>query len=842
MNSPARDQPEAPLRENSIANTLLVRRRLDVRGRVQGVGFRPFVYRLARELRLSGLVGNDSHGAFIEVEGPAAAVEAFLTRLRGELPPLARISSLSVTDVPLRHDPSFRIETSVRSEGQDAEIAPDVAICDDCLAELLDPADRRFRYPFINCMNCGPRYSIIRGVPYDRANTTMAVFRMCPACQAEYDHPGNRRFHAQPNACPVCGPRLWLSDAKGTVLEGDPIRATADRLRAGAIVAIKGIGGFHLACRADRDEVVERLRERKGREAKAFALMVASLDEARRLCEVDAASAAALTSVARPIVLLPKRDRERISALVAPGSEYYGVMLPYTPLHYLLFAEGLGPLVMTSANPSEEPLCRDNEEALARLAGIADAFLLNDRDIERRVDDSVVLAVGSRACGSSGLFSCSPSSSEEASQPAGAPASAEPAEGWILPIRRARGFAPAPLEVPLESPEPILAVGGELKSTVCLLAGRQAVLSEHLGELSNAAAYRNFVETIGRFKELLRLDPAVVAYDLHPEYAATRYARSLGLKGVGVQHHHAHIVSCMAENGIDGPVVGVACDGTGYGTDGAIWGCEILVCEEAAFTRAGHLDYFPLLGGDASARDTWRPAAGLLHATYGADWTRAADYCLRRVAPEAVAFVAGRLARGIHRPLTSSLGRLFDAVAFLLGVCDRNRYEAEAAMSLEALARQQPPAGPLAFEIHGDISSPVGDTPRGAMWSGEPLRLDVRPMVRELVERARSLDTGRPAHGIGTSSERVGALARAFQDTLATMLVEAVRRVARRTHLERVVLSGGCFANRLLTESVCAGLTAAGFKVFTHQRVPTGDGGIALGQAVAAAQQLRRNR
>ena len=746
------------------------------------MGFRPFVYRLASQLRLGGTVGNDPQGAFIEVEGPRDDVDMFAEKLQRELPPLASITSLSARTIPLQREKLFQIEGSDTSGVQTAEITPDVATCDDCLREMLDETDRRYRYPFINCTNCGPRYSIVRAVPYDRANTTMSRFVMCPACQAEYDDPTDRRFHAQPNACPACGPKVWLTDRRGRPLDGDAISLCAKRLREGEIVAIKGIGGFHLACRADDDDAVARLRALKNREVKPLAMMVPSPAAAEELALIDDASAAALTGPARPIVLVPKRPGSPVSRHVAPQNAYFGVMLPYAPLHWLLFAEGLGPLVMTSGNPTAEPLCSDNEEAIERLGDIAEAFLLHDRDIERRVDDSIVMIAG-------------PGRS-------------------AMPIRSARGCAPEAIRLTTSAPQPVLAVGGELKSAVCLLAGDTAVLSEHLGELSNPKTYRNFVSTIERFKELLALDPQTVACDMHPDYAATRYARKLALPCEEVQHHHAHVVSCMADNGITGRVIGVACDGTGYGTDGNIWGCEVFECDEADFHRAAHLRYYPLLGADAASLETWRPAAGLLHEVMGDDWPQAASFAFSRVDPAAIE-TAGRLLAGTTRLLqTSSLGRLFDAVAFLLGVCDRNRCEAQAAMAMEAAAAACPHAEPLSYSIVPDND-------------GGPMRLDVRDMMGELVEHVQA---GRD----------VAQLAKAFHETIAVMLAECVGMVAGRTGLGRVVLSGGCFANRILLSRLLELLPPAGLEVFVHRSVPTGDGGIALGQAVAAAcRQLK---
>lgn len=770
-----------PLTSTGRLAAARVRRRLEIRGRVQGVGFRPFVYRLATQLGLTGHVANDSLGAVIEIEGEPARLDRFTSDLQHELPPLAGITDLTVTAVPVLGSDAFVIEDSVTGQNQEAQITPDAAVCPDCLRELFDTNDRRYRYPFINCTNCGPRYSIIRAVPYDRPNTTMSCFRMCPKCQAEYDDPADRRFHAQPNACRSCGPTVWLTDSRGNRMEGDAIRLAARQLAEGQIVAIKGIGGFHLACRADDDGAVERLRSRKARESKPFALMVPSMDAARALTELSREAAAAMESVERPIVLAPRLSVAAVSRHVAPGNECLGIMLPYTPLHHLLFAENLGPLVMTSGNPSEEPLCCENAEALQRLADIADAFLLHDRDIQRRVDDSVVLSVTAPTA-------------------------------HTMPVRRARGYAPAPVRISRHATRPVLAVGGELKSTVCILSGNEAVLSEHLGDLSNVAAYRNFVETIEQFQGLLRIKPFVVAHDLHPAYIATRYARRLGLDMVGVQHHHAHVVSCMADCGISGRVIGVSCDGTGYGTDGAIWGCEVLEADEAGFTRAAHLRYFPLLGGDAAAHETWRPAAGLLHETFGPDWQQRMPSRSGKLCRESLAMADRKLSSSSSRLVRcSSLGRLFDAVAFLLGICECNQHEAQAAMLLEATAREHTGDAPL---LPYDVIVPD---------AAAPLQLDPRPMLRELVASVGDLQS-------------VRQLARSFHETVAAMLTAAVQRVAAQSGLTRVVLSGGCFANRLLTECIARRLAMSGLELYTHRRVPPGDGGLSLGQAVVAAE------
>jgi hydrogenase maturation protein HypF len=776
-------QPVTHHQPNPDASTTATERcRLEVRGRVQGVGFRPFVYRLARQAGLVGHVGNDPRGAFIELEGPPEDIARFRDRLHAELPPIAAIQSVEMRPLAPLGEAGFRILPSASEGEQQAQITPDTATCADCLRELFDPSDRRHRYPFINCTHCGPRYSILRGVPYDRVNTTMTAFTMCDACQAEYDDPADRRFHAQPNACPACGPRVWLADQSGRELEGDAIAQAAERLRSGGILAVKGLGGFHLACRADDDAAVGELRRRKGREAKPLAMMAGSLDAAREIVELDDAAVRALTSPARPIVLAPKRPDAAISPQVAPASDCFGVMLPYTSLHELLFAEGLGPLVMTSGNPSAEPLCCDNAEALRRLGHIAEAFLMHDRDIERRVDDSVVMAVTL----------------------AGTPRT--------LPVRRARGFAPQPVRVPVEAQRPVLALGAELKSTVCLLTGRDAVLSEHLGELGHPAAYRHFIATIDAFERLLKVRPEVVACDLHPDYAATRFAHTLGRPVTEVQHHHAHIVACMAEHGLTGRVIGLACDGTGYGSDGTIWGGELLVCDEATFERAGHLRPFPLLGGDLAAVDTWRPALALLHETYAPENLDLPEV-FRLVEAEPLAAMRSRLRSPESPPMRcSSLGRLFDAAAFLLGVCSRNRYEGEAAMALEALAASAPAAHPLPAQTF----APDG-----------PVVLDFAPLVRALVD---GMNARRP----------VAELARYFHESVAAMLADGAACIARRTGLTRVMLSGGCFMNRLLLARLWELLTSRGLAPYTHCVVPPGDGGIALGQAVCAAARMQK--
>jgi hydrogenase maturation protein HypF len=772
------------------APTENVRRRLDLRGQVQGVGFRPFVYRLATSLRLAGHVANNSNGAIIEIEGTPEHLATFERRLRAELPPLARISDYRRRDIAPTGRIGFEIQTSQSDARTRPEVTPDAATCPDCLRELADPADRRHGYAFINCTNCGPRYSIIQTVPYDRPATTMAVFQMCPACAREYADPADRRFHAQPNACPVCGPQLAFHRIKPppdnpVADDADPVRAAAQLLAAGGILAIKGIGGYHLACRADLEETVTRLRERKLRDGKPLAIMVPSLAAARRLCHLTPADADALSSPAAPIVLAPQAAGHGLAAGIAPECDTFGLMLPYAPVHHLLFAHGLGPLVMTSANLSGQPLTYRDDDALRELRDVADAFLTHNRDIFRPIDDSVAFTFRDQA----------------------------------IPIRRARGYAPQPIRLAGFAPtgelhalryRRILAVGPELKSTVCLLTRGEAIVSEHLGDLGNADAYRHFVQAIERLRELYDFAPHLVAHDLHPRYLSTTYARGLDCPTLAVQHHHAHIAAVMAECNHAGPIIGLSCDGTGYGTDGATWGCEVLRCERAQFERLGHLDYFPLIGADTAAIETWRPAAALLHQSTGDAWI---DTLPRDVpgAPSAQTLRAGaqQLAVGLNTPPTSSLGRVFDAVSYLLGLCGRNRHEAEAAMTLESAA----------------ANGPCESYPYTITNEPGRLLLSLAPTVRALVAAQQA-------------GEPVPVSAARFHETLARLLSDAAIHACEQTGIGTVALSGGCFANRRLLARLVELLEAARLVVRYHQLVPSGDGGVALGQAFVAAWRL----
>ncbi|HET9141473.1 carbamoyltransferase HypF, partial [Actinophytocola sp.] len=647
-----------------------MRRDVRVEGVVQGVGFRPFVYSLAVRLGLTGLVGNDVNGVFIEIEGPRPRVDDFLAALRRDAPALAEIERVTATAATPTGDGGFRIVRSEAGGARRTLVSADSATCADCLAELADPADRRFGYPFINCTNCGPRFTIVRDVPYDRPFTTMAAFAMCAACAAEYHDPADRRFHAQPVCCPACGPRLWLTDAAGVETPGDPIRQSADLLRAGQVLAVKGLGGYHLAALAADETATATLRSRKHREDKPFAVLVSDVDEARLLCEVDAAAAELLTSRRRPIVLLPRLAGAAVAAAVAPGNRALGLLLPYTPLHHLLLAAVAAPIVLTSGNASDEPIAYVDEDAFARLGGIADAFLTHDRPIHIRTDDSVVRPMR-------GVFTPA-----NAAAPSWGPGASPGHAASVL--RRSRGYVPEPVTLPWPLARPVLACGAELKNTFCLAKDRHAFVSHHIGDLENYETLRSFVTGIDHFSRLFDIEPELVAHDLHPEYLSTKHAKELtGVELVGVQHHHAHIASCLADNGEYGPVLGVAFDGLGYGTDGTIWGGEFLLADLASFQRIGHLEPVPMPGGTAAIRQPWRMAASYLDSAYaGAPPGGLAVATRNRRWPEVVTLARS----GVNSPLTSSAGRLFDAVSALLGLRDTINYEGQAAIELEQLA------------------------------------------------------------------------------------------------------------------------------------------------------------
>ncbi len=757
------------------------RRRITVQGVVQGVGFRPFVYGLASRLGLGGTVRNDTTGVVIDVEGEPATLDAFLHALVSEAPPLAVIERVAAEPKPPQHATAFVIEESQAQDEKAVFISPDVGTCPDCLREMADPHDRRYQYPFLNCTNCGPRFTIIIGVPYDRERTTMAGFAMCQACRAEYEDPRDRRFHAQPTACPACGPKLRVTDSQGNeVRVEDRLAFVGARLQEGKIVAVKGLGGYHLSCDALQNEVVRELRRRKHREAKPLAIMVPDLDTVRRLCEVTAVEAKLLTSPRRPVVLLRKLSDCPIAEEVAPRNRYLGVMLPYTPLHHLLMRQGARPLVMTSGNLREEPIAYEDDDAVGRLSGIADYFLTHNRPIHMRCDDSVTRVVLGRE----------------------------------LPLRRSRGYAPLPIRLSTPFIMPILACGGQLKNTFCLARGEYAFLCHHIGDLDDYRTYRSFIEGIEHFKRLFDIEPEAVAYDLHPAYLSSQYARSLeGVPRIAVQHHHAHIASCMAENGCEGPVIGVAWDGTGYGSNGRIWGGEFLVADYAQFERLTHLEEVPLAGGEQAIRQPWRMAASYLHRVYG-DAMEGLDLdFIRRLDRRAWPIIRQMIARGVNSPLTSSAGRLFDAVAALLGLRDEVQYEAQAAVELEMLADG------TATEAY----------PFRIMSGGRPMVVETKGIIKGIVDDL--------TRGAGAS-----LIAAKFHTTLAEIILEVCCRIRELTGLGRVALSGGVFQNvRLLTETV-GRLTAAGFEVYTHSRVPPNDGGIALGQATVANAILAKGR
>ncbi len=761
-----------------------VRTRLRVQGIVQGVGFRPHVYRLAGRLGLSGFVLNDAAGVLIEVEGAPAAVREFTEQVAVQAPPLAVLERVHAEPVAPTGEPGFRIAASIGATAPDAPVAPDTAPCAACLAELSDPDDRRHRYPFINCTDCGPRFSIIRSVPYDRPGTTMAGFHMCPACQAEYDDPADRRFHAQPNACPDCGPALALVTPGGAPV-ADPeaaLAAAEAALRTGAILAVKGIGGFHLACRAADERAVAALRARKHREDRPFALMVADERAARELVELSDAEAVLLGRPQRPIVIARRGPEARVAAGVAPGvapgSPDLGVMLPYSPLHQLLLGDLGEPLVMTSGNVSDEPIAYRDDEALVRLAGIADLFLLHDRPIETRTDDSVLRAVSRREAP---LF-----------------------------IRRSRGYAPAPLRLPVAAERPVLACGAELKSTFCLVRGHRAWVSHHIGDLENYETLRSFSDGVEHFRRLFDVDPEIVAFDLHPDYLSTRYALDRPeLVPVAVQHHHAHLAAGLAEHGERGPALGAIFDGTGLGTDRSIWGGELLAGDLEGFERAGHLHPVRLPGGAQAIREPWRMACA---------WLVEAD---RAAAPPAA--LAGSIDRrwwervaelcrtGLASPPTTSMGRLFDAVSALCAIRLSVSYEGQAAAELEAICDP----------------AETGAYPLALVDAADGLVLDARETVTAV---ARERELGVP----------VGRIAARFHNAVAAATTAACIQLAGTRGLDTVVLSGGTFQNRLLLERTAAGLARAGLRVLVPERLPPNDGGIAFGQAAVAAARIAR--
>ena len=754
---------------------------IEVTGLVQGVGFRPFVYSLAKALDLRGSVQNRGAHVFVDVEGEPGALHAFVDRLTRESPAHAAIDRVRCQPLAPAHHQHFVIAGSEASADAGVRVPPDVATCDACLREMSDPANRRYRHAFISCTDCGPRFSIISTMPYDRAATTMGAFAMCAACRAEYADPCDRRFHAQAIACPNCGPVLVARDRHAIRAHGDAALAGAvSVLRDGGIVAIKGLGGFHLACDATSDSAVAELRRRKGREARPFAVMMSD-DEGRRLCSQAGTSAlAALVSPERPIVLVPRNSiRGSIASNVADGCPTVGVLLPYTPIHHLLLEGGGTPLVMTSGNRSDEPMVCDDEAALDQLGDVADVFLTHDRRIASRCDDTVVLA----------------------------------AAGRVSPVRRARGFAPSPLRLAEEATPAVLAVGGHLKNTFCVAANRHAYVSQHIGNLETPASYEALGRTVKQMIALINTAPEVVAHDRHPDYLSTRFAMEFpAARRIAVQHHHAHVLSCVAEHQCTEPVIGVAFDGAGLGDDGATWGGEWLVVEGVECRRAAHLAYVPLPGGDAAAREPWRMAVAHLSSAYGPGLGPLGDALANRVTPARLDFVQQMIARGLCSPPTSSMGRLFDAVAALIGLRDAAGFEGQAAMALEAVA-----ASNTSLTYRFDTST-AADT-----WT-----IDAAPVIRQM------------AMDVGAGRSRAD-MAAAFHDAVGDMIAEVAGRIARDTGIRRVALTGGVFQNARLSRHAAQSLEAEGLDVLEHRHVPCNDGGLSLGQALMAMRSVRVN-
>lgn len=772
------------------------RMRINITGIVQGVGFRPFIFNLAKSLGLKGYVLNSSDGVVIDIEGEN--IFNFVDSMRTNLPPLSVIKSFKVEPLTPAGYTDFIIKESITEKGRFTLISPDIATCPDCLSELFDPKDRRYLYPFINCTNCGPRYTIIQDIPYDRPNTTMAKFNMCTTCGVEYHDPTNRRFHAQPNACPECGPAITFVKNNGEILfeRIEAMEATIFALRDGAIIAIKGLGGFHLCCDAANDKAVKRLREKKRKSNKPFALMSASIDVIKTFCRVSDMDEKFLRTKERPILLMPKALLSNISETAAPNNNYLGVMLPYTPLHYLLFyspverdeptINNFSALVMTSGNLAEEPIVIDNDDALERLSRLADYFLLHNRDIYMRVDDSVARNSGN----------------------------------ITRMIRRSRGYAPFPIDLAWEMPE-ALACGGELKNTLCLTKKKYAIMSQHIGDMENYDVLSFFEETLKNLKRSFKIEPKIIAYDLHPEYLSTKYALSQkGMEAVGVQHHHAHIASCMAENGIDEDVIGIAFDGTGYGTDGSIWGGEFLTANFEAFKRAAHFKYLPLPGGDKAVKEPWRMAVSYLYDILKdkgevVNLLKKRNGSISQIQEKEIGLVIKMIEKGINSAMTSSAGRLFDAVSSIIGIRDVITFEGEAAIELEMKADRNY-KGVYTYEVNSDSND-------------GPAIIDVSLMILGII---RDMQEKMPHSAISAR----------FHNTMAEIITDVCCNIRDENKLDTVALSGGVFQNMLLLDKAVRGLEDKGFRVITHSKVPANDGGISLGQAVIAGRRANVSR
>jgi hydrogenase maturation protein HypF len=760
--------------------------RIAIRGAVQGVGFRPFVYRLATAMKLLGWVLNSPQGVFIEVEGEKEDLDSFLLRLQEEKPEPSFIQSLEFSLLDPLHFTGFEIRSSETGGAQSALILPDIATCRECLTEVLDPGNRRYRYPFTNCTHCGPRFTIIESLPYDRPNTSMKVFEMCRDCRNEYENPHARRFHAQPNACPVCGPKLQLWDVSGNLLssEDEALLGAAEAVREGKIVAVKGLGGFHLIADARNEDAVADLRLRKHREEKPFALMYASLEQIQEDCTVSPMEARLLGSAESPIVLLerkPHGEATGIAPNVAPDNPYLGAMLPYTPLHHLLMQELSSPMIATSGNLSDEPICIDEREALARLAGIADLFLVHNRPIVRHVDDSILRVVLGRE----------------------------------LVLRRARGYAPLPIHCSRLAPGS-LAVGAHLKNTVALTVDDNVFLSQHIGDLENKEASEAFQGVIRSFRHLYRVDPARVIADLHPDYLSTKFARECGIPLLSIQHHYAHVAACMAENELEGRVLGISWDGTGYGLDGTIWGGEFLLTDETSFTRTAAFRKFRLPGGAPAIKEPRRTALGVLYEILGKSVFEQRDATpVRFFSDQEISVLSQMLQKGIQSPWTSSVGRLFDAVSSLSGLRQTIKFEGQAAMELEFAIGFENTGETYPFAVSNEVEAAPSASAPGMIVDWEPMIRAILKDVRDAIPLAR--------------------IAIKFHNTLVEIIIEVARRVSE----ERVVLTGGCFQNKFLLEHAVQRLEAEGFRPYWHQRVPPNDGGIALGQIFAASRLLK---
>ncbi|MBL7175046.1 MAG: carbamoyltransferase HypF [Desulfobacteraceae bacterium] len=758
---------------------MIHRLKIGIQGTVQGIGFRPFVYNLAHEKKLRGYVSNTSIGVDIEVEGESTQLDFFIEAIKSNRLPLAHIAKIQMTAVAPQKNEGFVIKESESHVNKITSIPPDICICEDCLKEMQNPGDRRYRYPFINCTNCGPRYTIIEDVPYDRPYTSMRKFTMCGDCLKEYMDPSNRRFHAQPNACPVCGPGVTLYDSSQNALKGnDPISSAIDLLKRGHIIAVKGLGGFHLAVDAEDNRAVMQLRARKQREEKPLALMAYNMDRIRRFAHVNPEEEVLLRSSSRPIVILKKRIPNSISPEISPNNQYFGVMLPYTPLHYLLLDSDISALVMTSGNVGKEPISIDNGDAFLRLGNIADFFLVHDRDIYLRTDDSIARSNDNQA----------------------------------RIIRRARGYAPSPVYLKKDFPQ-ILACGAETANTVCLTKGNQAIMSQHIGDLTNLESLNAFEQTISHLKRIFDIEPILVAHDLHPDYLSTQYAlKETKGKKVGVQHHHSHIVSCMAEHGIEKPVIGLAFDGTGYGTDGRIWGGEVLLARVDRFDRLAHFGYIPMPGGNAAIEEPWRMAVSYLYHAFDETFWNLKLPLFEHIEKGKIRFILEMIKKGVNCPETSSLGRLFDGISSILGIRQKVSYEGQAAVELE-------------MAITASEETPY---PYEYIKERKVYLISTSPIIKAIVH---DMQRGKSVGNIGLR----------FHLTLIRLFSDLCMVLREETGCNRVVLSGGVFQNAHLSSGLGKTLKENGFDIFAHAKVPTNDGGISLGQAAIAAAVYRKH-